>query len=53
MEGVSAFFVFVVAVGLVLRTAVKGERARRRGPGTPARFVHFTGRRLRIITRTD
>jgi hypothetical protein len=53
MEGVSAIFVFVVAVGLVFRTAVKGERARRRGPGTPARFVHFTGRRLKITTRSD
>ncbi len=53
MEDIGAFFVFAVAMGVVLRTAVRGKRTRRRGPGTPARFVHFTGRRLRIITRTD
>lgn len=53
MEGVSIFFVVSAVVGLVIRWADRGEPTRRPRPGTPARFVRFTGRRLKITTRTD
>lgn len=53
MEGTGTYLLFTVLVGLVLRLSSERERAKRRGPGMPARFVHFTGRRLKITTRTD
>ena len=51
MEGVGTFLVFSVVVGLVLRWAGQGERTRRLGPRTPARFLDFTGRRFVITKR--
>jgi len=53
MEGVSAFFVIFAVVGLVIRWADREAPTRRPRPDTPARFVRFIGRRLRITTRTD
>jgi hypothetical protein len=53
MEEVGAFLLVSIFMGLVLRWSTGREREKRRGPGTPARFVHLTGRRLRITTRVD
>lgn len=53
MQGVGTYLLFTVLVGLVLRLSSERGRAKRRGPRVPACFVHFTGRRLKITTRTD
>ena len=53
MEIVGVFLLFSLFMGLVLRFSNGWKRGRRKGPGTPAQFVHFTGRRLNITTRAD
>lgn len=53
MEDAGTYLLITVLAGLVFRLSSERERAKRRGPGMPARFVHFIGRRLRITTRTD
>ncbi len=51
MQEVGAFLIVSILVGLVLRLI--GGRDRRPRPQTPARFVEFTGRRLRISARNE
>lgn len=51
MEGVSAFLVVSVLAGLVFRRVSRNDRAKGLGPGTPARFLCFTGRRLTTTER--
>jgi len=56
MEIVGVFLLFSIFMGLVLRFGAgwkRWKRGKRKGPGTPALFVHFTGRRLSITTRGD
>ena len=53
MEEGGAFLFVSVFMGLALRFIARGIREKRSGPVTPARFIHFTGRRLRITTRMD
>ncbi len=53
MEEGGAFLFVSIFMGLALRFIARGIREKRRGPGMPARFIHFTGRRLRITTRID
>ena len=53
MEIVGVFLLFSLFMGLVLRFSNGWKRGKRKGPGTPAQFVHFTGRRLSITTRGD
>ncbi len=53
MEYVGSFLLVSIFMGLVLRLSTGRERRKRKGPTTPARFVHLTGRRLRITTRGD
>ena len=53
MEEVGAFLLVSIFMGLTFRLVTRGIREKRRGPVTPARFIHFTGRRLRITTRAD
>ncbi len=53
MEYVGVFLLFSIFMGLVLRFSTGWKRGKRKGLGTPARFVHFTGRRLSITTRGD
>ena len=50
MEYVVVFLLLSIFIGLVLRLSTGRER-RRTGPRTPARFVHLTGRHLRITAR--
>ena len=52
METVSFMVVIFLIGGLIRRLIGDRERARRLGPGTPARFLGFTGRRLMISKRT-
>ena len=52
METVSFMVVVFLIVGLVRRLTGERERGRRLGPGTPASFLDFTGRRLVISKRT-
>lgn len=52
METVSVVVVIFLIVGLLRRLTGERDRARRRGPGTPASFLCFTGGRLRIAKRT-
>ena len=52
METVSVLVVIFLIVGFLRRLTGERDRARRRRPGTPARFLGFTGRRLRIAKRT-
>jgi len=52
VEG-GAFLFVSIFMGLALRLVARGIREKRRGPGTPAHFIHFTGRRLRITKRID
>ncbi len=53
MQEVGAFLIVSILVGFVLRLSSERARAKRRGAGTPARFVEFTGRRLTISARRD
>ena len=53
MEEVGAFLLVSIFIGLALRLIIRGIREKRRGPVTPAHFIHFAGRRLRITTRID
>lgn len=53
MEIVGVFLLFSIFMGLVLRFSTGWKRGKRKGPGTPALFVHLTGRRLNITTRAD
>ncbi len=46
MEIIGFIVVFVVVTGVVLRLSDGRENGRRLGPGAPARFLHFSGRRL-------
>lgn len=52
METVSVMVVIFLLVGFLRRLTGEHDRARRRGPGTPASFLDFTGRRLVISKRT-
>jgi len=52
METVSFMVMIVLIVGLVRRLAGGRDRARRLGPGTPARFLYFSGSRLVVTERT-
>jgi hypothetical protein len=52
METGSFVLVLFLFIGLVRRLIGDRERARRLGPGTPARFLGFTGRRLMMSKRT-
>ena len=53
MEEVGSFLFVSIFMGLAFRLVIRGIREKRRGSVTPARFIHFTGRRLRITTRID
>ena len=53
METMGGFLVFFVLVGLVMRVLGGRERARYRGFRTPARFLDFTGKRLKVSSRTQ
>jgi hypothetical protein len=53
MEYVVLFLIFSLFMGLILRLSTGWKRGKRKGLGTPAHFVHLTGRRLRITTRGD
>jgi hypothetical protein len=53
MEYVGVFMLFSIFMGLVLRLSAGWKRGKRKGLGTPALFVHLTGRRLNITTRAD
>ena len=52
MEAMSFVLVIFLFIGLVRRVIGDSEYARRLGPGMPARFLGFTGRRLMISKRT-
>ena len=52
MEAMSAMVVIFLLVGLVRRLIGDRDRAGRVGPGTPASFLYFTGRRLVVSKRT-
>ena len=51
MEYVGIFLFLSIVIGFVLQLSTGRERRRRTGPRTPARFVHLTGRHLRISAR--
>jgi len=51
MEYVGAILLLSIFIGLVVRLSAGRDRRRRTGPQTPARFVHLTGRHLRITAR--
>ena len=53
METMGGVVVFFVLMGLVLRMIGGRDRARGLGPGAPARFLDFTGKRLRVSSRTS
>ena len=53
MEIVGVFLLISIFMGLVLRFSAGWKRGKRKGLGTPALFVHLTGRRLNITTRSD
>lgn len=52
METVSFIVVVFLIVGLIRRLTGVRDRVRRLGPGMPASFLCFTGRRLVISKRT-
>ena len=52
MEAMSFMVVIFLLVGLVRRLIGDRAHAGRVGPGTPASFLYFTGRRLVISKRT-
>lgn len=52
METVSFMVVIFLLIGFLRRLSGGRDRARRLGPGTPASFLDFTGRRLVISKRT-
>ena len=52
MEAMSVMVVIFLLVGLVRRLIGDRNRAGRVGPGAPASFLYFTGRRLVIAKRT-
>ncbi|TAL12205.1 MAG: hypothetical protein EPO02_02245 [Nitrospirae bacterium] len=51
MQDMGGLLIVSILVGLVFKWSGVREHAKRRGPGTPARFLHFTGRRLAITKR--
>ena len=51
METVSFIVVLCLIVGFLRRLTGERDRARRLGPGTPASFLYFTGKRLVISER--
>jgi biotin transporter BioY len=53
METMGGFLVFFILVGLVMRVIGGRERARYRGFRTPARFLDFTGKRLKVSSRAQ
>lgn len=53
MEYVSAFMLFSVFMGLIVRLSTGRKRGRCGGLATPARFVDLTGHRVSITTRSD
>jgi len=52
MEAMSVMLAIFLFIGLVRRLIGDRDHARRLGPGTPARFLGFTGQRLMISERT-
>lgn len=52
MEAMSFMVGIVLLVGLVRRLIGDRDRAGRVGPGTPASFLYFSGRRLVVDKRT-
>ncbi len=52
METVSVMVVIFLLGGFLRRLSGDRDRARRLGPGMPASFLYFTGRRLVISKRT-
>ena len=52
METVSVVLVIFFFIGLIRRLTGDHDRVRRLGPGTPASFLYFTGRRLVVSKRT-
>jgi hypothetical protein len=53
METMGGVLVFFILVGLVMRVIGGRERARYRGFRTPARFLDFTGKRLKVSSRAQ
>jgi hypothetical protein len=53
MEYVGVILLFSIIMGLLARLSAGWKRGKRKGLGTPALFVHLTGRRLRITTRSE
>ncbi len=53
MEGISVFVSLSLLSGIIFRIIDRRDRSRsgRLGPGTPARFLYFTGRRLGAARR--
>jgi hypothetical protein len=52
METVSFVLMIFFFIGLIRRLTGDRDRVRRLGPGTPASFLNFTGRRLVVSKRT-
>lgn len=52
METVSVVLVTFFFIGLIRRLTGGHDRVHRLGPGTPASFLYFTGRRLVVSKRT-
>ena len=48
MQDMGALVIVLFLMGLVFRLSSAGDGAKQRGPGAPARFLYFTGRRLAI-----
>lgn len=52
MQDMGGLLIVSILIGLVFKLSGVREHAKRRGPGTPAHFLYFTGRRLTITKRT-
>lgn len=51
MQDMGALLLVLVLAGLIVRVSGVRERAKRRGPASPARFLDFTGKKLAMIKR--
>ena len=51
MQDLGAKLLVSILIGLVIGVSGVRKHARRLGPGTPAHFLYFTGRRLVITKR--
>lgn len=51
MQDMGALLLVLILVGLIVRVSGVREHAKRRGPGSPARFLYFTGKKLAITKR--